>query len=147
MDMKFQPIGREAITELLRVHGITPTSQRVKIAGILFAERAHFCAEQVYARVNEDDAEVSKATVYNTLGLFVAKGLVRQVFVEPGKVFYDSNAHPHHHFYDTGSGELTDIDALGVALHELPPLPADTELDSVDVIVRIRQRQPKIRPA
>ncbi len=143
--MKFEPVEHEAITELLRVHQITPTSQRVKIAGILFAEPAHFCAEQVYALVNADDTEVSKATVYNTLGLFVAEGLVRQVFVEPGKVFYDSNTQPHHHFYDTGSGELTDIDALGVALHELPSLPADTELDSVDVIVRIRQRQPKIR--
>ncbi len=140
MDMKIQSTVPEAITELLRAHQITPTSQRVKVAGILFAEPAHFCAEQVYVRVNADDAEVSKATVYNTLGLFVARGLVRQVFVEPGKVFYDSNTKPHHHFYDTGSGELTDIDALGVALHELPPLPADTELDSVDVIVRIKRQ-------
>lgn len=145
MDMKFQRAERGAIAELLRLHQITPTSQRVKIAGILFAEPAHFCAEQVYARVNEEDTAVSKATVYNTLGLFVAKGLVRQVFVEPGKVFYDSNSRPHHHFYDTGSGELTDIDALGVALHELPPLPTDTELDGVDVIIRVRQRQPSVR--
>jgi Fur family iron response transcriptional regulator len=147
MDMKFQPVEHEAITELLRTHQITPTSQRVKIAGILFAAPAHFCAEELYARVNQDDADVSKATVYNTLGLFVAKGLVRQVFVEPGRVFYDSNTQPHHHFYDTDRTELTDIDAVGVALNELPPLPAETELDSVDVIVRIRQRQPKPRQA
>ncbi len=147
MGMKFQMMQPAQITELLRRRQITPTSQRVKIAGTLFAGPAHFCAEDVYARVNEDDAEVSKATVYNTLGLFVAKGLVRQVFVEPGKVFYDSNTQPHHHFYDSGTGELTDIDAVGVALHELPPLPADTELDGVDVIVRIRQRQSKDRPA
>lgn len=147
MDMKFQRVEPEAIPELLRVHQITPTSQRVKIAGILCAEAAHLCAEDVYVRVNADDAAVSKATVYNTLGLFVAKGLVRQVFVEPGKVFYDSNTHPHHHFYNTGSGQLTDIDALGVALNDLPPLPVDTELDGVDVIVRIRPRQTKIRRA
>lgn len=139
--MKCQSADPEAVAELLRVHEITPTSQRLKIAGILFAEPAHFCAEQVYMRVNEEDAEVSKATVYNTLGLFVAKGLVRQVFVEPGKIFYDSNSRPHHHFYDTGSGELMDIDTLGMALHELPPLPADTELDGVDVIIRIKRRQ------
>ncbi len=146
MDMKFQTVDPQTISELLRTHQITPTTQRVKIAGILFAEAAHFYAEQVYARVNEGDAEVSKATVYNTLGLFVAKGLVRQVFVDPGRVFYDSNTKPHHHFYDTASGKLTDIDTLAVAVHEMPPLPADTEMESVDVIIRVSPRGAKPRP-
>ena len=36
----------------------------------------------VLARVNAVDAETSKATVYNTLKLFVESGLVREVIVE-----------------------------------------------------------------
>ena len=48
------------------------------------------------ARVKERHAEVSKATVYNTLNLFFEKKLIREVIVDPTKVFYDSSTSPHH---------------------------------------------------
>ena len=60
-------------------------------------------------RVNGGEASVSKATVYNTLGLFAAHGLIKGVKVDPSKVFCDSNPMPHHHFYHTTTGELTDF--------------------------------------
>ena len=123
---------------LLRVHGINPTPQRAEIAGVLFAKAAHFTAERVYARVNTGAAQVSRATVYNTLGLFVERGLLRQVIVDPNKIFYDSNTDAHHHFYDIETGRLTDIDASRVHVAGLPDLPPGTELDGVDVIVRLR---------
>lgn len=123
---------------LLRAHGINPTPQRAEIAGILFARPAHFTAERVYVQVNAGAAEVSRATVYNTLGLFVERGLLRQVIVDPNKVFYDSNTDAHHHFYDMETGRLTDIDASRVQVAGLPDLPPGTELDGVDVIVRLR---------
>ncbi len=130
----------ESLTRLLRAHGITPTSQRLQVARELFVASAHYSAEEVYERVNGSEAAVSKATIYNTLGLFVAKGLLRQVFVEPGKVIYDTNVQAHDHFYDVESGTLTDIDSVGVALNALPSLPPGTELERVDVIVRVRRR-------
>jgi len=96
-------------------------------------------AEEIFRMVNEMDQHVSKATVYNTLGLFAEKGIVREVIADPGRVVYDPNTTPHHHFYDEGSGELTDIDAASVEISGLPPLPEGAELQGIDVVVRIRR--------
>ena len=127
------------IAEQLREVGITPTQQRVQIAEILFARPQHLSADQILAVVNSNGPIASKATIYNTLGLFARKGLVREVIVDPSKVFYDSNTSAHHHFYNVDSGELTDIDAREVMIPNLPDLPANTQPAGVDIIFRIRK--------
>jgi Fur family transcriptional regulator, iron response regulator len=126
------------MAEMLRLHGITPTHQRIEIALVLFEQRWHPSADQILAAVNVRYAETSKATVYNTLKLFLDKGLVRELIVDPNKVFYDSNTSVHHHFYDVSSGEITDIPAEGVRIDGLPPLPAGMVTDGIDIIVRTR---------
>jgi Fur family iron response transcriptional regulator len=123
---------------MLRSCGISPTHQRVEIAHALFEKRWHPSADQILAAVNVRHAETSKATVYNTLKLFFEKGLVREVIVDPSKIFYDSNTEAHHHFYDLASGEITDIPAAGVRIEGLPPLPPGRVTDGVDIIVRTR---------
>lgn len=138
-----QNLDRDAVIDLLKRHGITPTQQRIDIAQILFARPQHLSAEQVLAVVNEQGPLVSKATVYNTLGLFAREGLVREVIVDPSKVFYDSNTSDHHHFYNVDTGALMDIHAEHVALGDLPPLPDGTEAEGVDVIIRLRNRAPR----
>ena len=124
---------------LLSAHGINPTPQRVLITRLLFEQGVHMSAEDVYQRVNEADRQVSKATVYNTLGLLAAKGLIREVIANPSKIFYDPNTAPHHHFYDEDTGALTDIDAKDVRVVGLPSLPPGSNLRAVEVIVRFRQ--------
>ena len=132
-------VAAEHIAEHLRMHGITPTQQRVDIAEILFTRAQHLSADQVLEVVNQEQALVSKATVYNTLGLFARRGLVREVIVDPSKVFYDSNVEAHHHFYNVDTGELIDIDATGVKIENLSALPEGTEASGVDVVIRICQ--------
>jgi len=84
---------------------------------------------------------VSKATIYNTLGLFAERGLIREVIADPARVFYDPNIAPHHHFYDTSTGKLMDIPADDVQIQGLPALPEGMRMESVDVIVRIRPNE------
>ncbi len=127
------------IIGLLRRHGIQPTSQRILITRLLLERCTHLSAEDIYRLVNASDRQVSKATVYNTLGLLTEKGVIREVIADPGRVFYDPNTRPHHHFYDVATGELRDIDADEVAVTKLPPLPAGTDLERVDVVVRLRR--------
>ena len=131
--------SRVDVIARLKQAGVTPTQQRVEIAQILFAKPQHLSAEQVLAIVNSESSLVSKATVYNTLGLFASKGLLSEVIVDPTKVFYDSNTSSHHHFYNVDSGELIDVDSEAVNLSNLPPLPEGTEAEAVDVIIRVRQ--------
>lgn len=136
--MNLEPSTRESVTDLLRAYGITPTHQRIEIALVLFEKRWHPSADQILAAVNVRYAETSKATVYNTLKLFLEKGLVRELIVDPSKVFYDANTSAHHHFYDVVSGEITDISAAGVRVDGLPPLPPGMVTAGIDIIVRTR---------
>ena len=135
-------LSKEHVAQLLQQAGINPTQQRIEIAQILFAKPQHLSAEQVLQIVNASSDLVSKATVYNTLGLFASKGLLRQVIIDPSKVFYDSNTGVHHHFYNVDTGTLTDIESDQVVVQKLPNLPEGTIADGVDVIIRLRQQTP-----
>ena len=130
--------NRDDIIDKLKSSGVTPTTQRVEIAQILFARPQHLSAEQILEMVNESSSTASKATVYNTLGLFAKKGLVKEVIVDPSKVFYDSNVSKHFHFFNTDTGMLTDIPVDAINFDKLPELPEGTESSSLEVIVRIK---------
>jgi Fur family transcriptional regulator, iron response regulator len=134
-----QGMGRERIAELLRSRDIAPTHQRIEIARALWDRGGHLSADQILARVNARHAEASKATVYNTLRLFVEKKLIRELVIDPAKIVYDPNTEPHHHLYDVQTGQLTDIPAGGVSVVGLPPLPAGTVAEGVDIVVRTRR--------
>ncbi len=136
--MKLEPPTRESVAQMLRGCGVSPTHQRIEIALVLFEKRWHPSADQILAAVNVRHAETSKATVYNTLKLFLGHGLVRELIVDPNKIFYDANTSTHHHFYDLASGEITDIPAAGVRIEGLPPLPAGMVTDGIDIVVRTR---------
>ena len=129
---------RDNLAEVLRSYGINPTHQRIEIAHAIFSRGKHLSAEQILVLVNDRTSETSKATVYNTLNLFLLKKLIREVIVDPSKVFYDPNPDPHHHFYNVDTGELTDIDARDIRVSGLPCLPRGMTTEGVDIIVRIR---------
>ena len=86
----------EKLAAHLSEHGVTPTAQRLKIAEVLFRKPQHLSAEQILVAINREYVAVSKATVYNTLKLLTAKGLVREVIVDPARVFYDPTTGSHH---------------------------------------------------
>lgn len=130
---------RVEIISRLRACGITPTHQRVQIGEVLFSKPQHVSAEQVLGMVNNGHEKVSKATVYNTLGLFAKKGLLHEVIIDPNKVFYDTNLEKHHHLYHTDTCTLEDIAADQVKIGQLPELPEGTVLEDVDVIIRLRK--------
>ena len=136
-----RPLTRDNLGEVLRDRGINPTHQRIEIAHALYSRNEHLCADQVLALVNERHPETSRATVYNTLNLFVEKGLIREVIVDPNRVFYDPNTQPHYHVYDTRTGRLTDIDATGIRITGLPDLPPGVVNEGVDIILRVRSAE------
>ena len=128
----------EQLIGLLRAHRILPTQQRLLIARALLDSPRHVSAEHIMRQVNDGRDHVSKATVYNTLGLFARNGLIKEVIVDPTRIFYDPNTSHHHHFYNVDTGELTDIDAEQLVLGDLPILPEGTTTAGVDVIIRVQ---------
>lgn len=131
---------REQILERLREFGVMPTPQRIEVAEVLLERPQHLSADQILDRLRREGSRVSKATVYNTLRLFSDRGLVKELNVDPSRKFYDSTTHPHHHFYHVGSGDICDIPADQVGIMQLPPLPEGTVQESVEVLIRIRDK-------
>lgn len=136
--MRPNSVTRERLAEMLREHEINPTHQRIEIAHALFSRGEHLSADQIMTIVNDRHLATSKATVYNTLNLFRGKGLIREVIVDPNKVFYDPNTQPHHHLYNVDTGELIDVDADAMSVSGLPRLPDGMVAEGVEIIVRVR---------
>lgn len=126
----------------MRAAGLRPTRQRLALARLLFGDGdRHVTAEQVHAEAQAAGIRVSLATIYNTLNQFTRSGLMREVVVEPGRSYFDTNTDDHHHFFHVASGRLEDISADRLTVPDLPAAPDGTEVERVDVIVRIRDRE------
>ncbi|HYM72897.1 MAG TPA: Fur family transcriptional regulator [Stellaceae bacterium] len=130
-----------AILSRLRAAGLRPTRQRMALARLLFdsADR-HVTAEQLHGEATAAAIPVSLATVYNTLHQFTSAGLLREVVVEPGRSYFDTNIDDHHHFFCESTGMLQDIPGTAVMVGQLPLAPAGTEISRVDVIIRVRRQ-------
>src|SRR5579863_2536420 len=125
----------------LRGAGLRPTRQRLALARLLFdGGDRHVTAEQLHGEALAASIPVSLATVYNTLHQFTGVGLLREVVVEPGRSYFDTNIDDHHHFYCESTGRLQDIPGADLAVNGLPLPPSGTEIRRVDVIVRVRPR-------
>jgi Fur family iron response transcriptional regulator len=133
-------IGRDQIAARLAACGIRVTAQRMQIAGILLSARQHLSAEQIAEALRCAGARVSKATVYNTLNLFATRGLIRQLALDGGCAWFDSNVEPHYHFHDEQTGALTDVAVRDVQFSRLPSPPPGMELAGIDLVIRLRPR-------
>jgi Fur family iron response transcriptional regulator len=130
--------------ELLRAAKLRPTRQRLALARLLFEKGdRHVTAEQLHGEAQASAVRVSLATVYNTLHQFIAAGLLREVVVDPGRSYFDTNVTDHHHFFHEESGRLQDIPGEHVGVAELPAPPAGTQIRRVDVIIRVSPERPR----
>jgi Fur family transcriptional regulator, iron response regulator len=125
--------------ERLRSVGLRPTRQRLALARLLLESGdRHITAEQLHGEAVGADIQVSLATVYNTLHQFTDAGLLREVVVEPGRSYFDTNTTDHHHFFCDADGRLQDIPGEDVMVSGFPLPPLGTEICRVDVIIRVR---------
>lgn len=147
MSLMQQAIPPATILLRLRGAGLRPTRQRVALARLLFdgADR-HVTAEQLHGEALAASIPVSLATVYNTLHQFTEAGLLREVVVEPGRSYFDTNIDDHHHFFCESTGMLQDIPGAAVSVGALPRAPAGTEISRVDVIIRVRRQVSETAP-
>jgi Fur family transcriptional regulator, iron response regulator len=133
--------ARSPILQRLKVVGLRPTRQRVALAGLLFRkDDRHVTAEQLHQEALAEKVRVSLATVYNTLHQFTEAGLLREVVVEAGRSYFDTNVSDHHHFFLVDSSRLVDIASEHVSVAALPDAPSGTAVERVDVIVRLRNQ-------
>ena len=122
----------------LKGAGLRPTRQRMALAALLFdSPHRHVTAEQLQCEAQAKSIKVSLATIYNTLHQFTDAGLLREVVIEPGRSYFDTNIDDHHHFFVESSGQLQDIPVSGISLACLPVAPDGMQITRVEVIVRL----------
>lgn len=134
------PLERSDVVSMLQHYKISPTRQRVEIAEFLFQRPQHLSAEKILDGVTREGNRVSRATVYNTMGLFSNKGVVREVLIDRERVFYDSNTEVHRHLYNIDTGELTDIYDAEVEMIAEPELPEGLRVVDTDVIYKVTSK-------
>lgn len=109
------------LLQRLRDRGWRLTAQRRVIAEVLDGEHVHFTAEEIHARAARRLPEISRASVYNTLGELVALGEVLEVTTDGRAKRYDPNAHqPHQHLVCSGCGTIRDVRLTGDPMRQLP---------------------------
>lgn len=127
------------MTELLEGRGIQPSAQRVAVAEYALRTTDHPSADVVWAKVKAGFPFCSRATVYNTLNLFVEKGLLRVLVIAEGRVVFDPNVELHHHFVDEETGDIHDVPWDAVDVRRMEP-PREFELREYQVIMRGSRR-------
>ncbi len=124
---------------ILLSHGIQPSAQRVAVASYVLETEDHPSADQVWAKVRNRFPMISRATVYNTLNLFVEKQLLRELILAEGKVVFDPKLDAHHHFVDDESGAILDIPWTAVQVTGIQALDG-IEVREHQVVMRGRRK-------
>lgn len=103
------PTTIETIKTYLEDYSIKPSLQRIIIYKYLSVNRSHPTVEEIYHNLSPDLITLSKTTVYNTLHLFVDKGIAIPIHVEGNEVRYDADISNHGHFKCNKCGNIYDI--------------------------------------
>ena len=119
--------------------GLRVTRQRMMIAGLLFGKGdRHVTAETLFAEASAMPVPPSLATIYNTLRDFAGCGLVREIALYGGKVWFDTKTGPHFHFYLEDREELIDMPDELIP-HFNIPAPAGTRIAGIDVVIKLER--------
>lgn len=97
------------IPKYLTSHDIKPSYQRIKIFEYLYQEMNHPTVDLIYKTLAPEIPTLSKTTVYNTLKIFVDKGITSTVTIENNEVRYDAEMSNHGHFKCNICGSISDI--------------------------------------
>ena len=132
---------KKDLARKLRTSGLRPTKQRVKIAEFLFNREKtfHFTVENLNSAINKknSDDKIALATIYNTVHAFKKAGHLKEILINEGKNYFDTNTSSHHHFFDEINNELIDIDNNRVELKKIPTPPKGKTVRDINVIINI----------
>ena len=136
-----QNVKKIDILKKLRSSGLRPTKQRVEIAKFLFEREKtfHFTVESLNKLLTKkSDTQIALATIYNTVHAFKAAGHLSEVEVRGNKSYFDTNVSNHHHFYDSETAELIDIDANDIIIQKIPKAPNGKKIKNVEVFINLK---------
>ena len=124
----------------LRVSGLRPTKQRLKICDVLFNREKtfHFTVNDLVKSISDQlNEKISLATVYNTVHAFKDKGYLKEISINSDKSYFDTNITDHHHFYDEDTNELIDCNKNDIEEINIKKNITGKKIKSVEVLVKV----------
>ncbi len=95
--MKYM-VHLDNIGAYLNSKNIRPSIQRVRVLEYLVKNRNHPTIDMVYSDLLAEIPSLSKTTIYNTMKLFVNKGVAIVINIEDNETRYDADTSMHGHF-------------------------------------------------
>ncbi len=118
--------------------GLRPTKQRLALAKILHDKgNCHITAESLQMMACAINIKISLATIYNTLHQFKDAGILKEVIVEAGRSYFDTNIEQHYHFFNQTTNQLSDIPNGAITINNSAIIPDGTSLSSIDIVIRV----------
>jgi Fur family iron response transcriptional regulator len=127
-------------TEKLRVSGLRPTRQRLRICEVLFSTEKtfHFTINDLTKIIEDKLSEkISLATVYNTIHAFKKKGYLKEISINSDKSYFDTNTTEHHHFFDEDTNELIDCSSDDIDSVNIKQNITGKKIKSVEVLIKV----------
>jgi Fur family transcriptional regulator, ferric uptake regulator len=98
------------IERLCAEKGMRMTGQRRTIARVLSVAADHPDVEEVHKRASERDPRISLSTVYRTVRLLEAAGILERHEFGDGRGRYEEAGHGHHdHLINVKTGEVIEF--------------------------------------
>jgi len=103
-------MGIGHLSQMLHKAGIRPSLHRIAVLEYVATGTRHPSADEIYAALAAEHADLSRTTVYNALHLLTEKGLLRELEIESGCRRYDmAHQKPHSHFMCRRCGRIFDF--------------------------------------
>tara|TARA_B100000902_G_scaffold318213_1_gene310077 strand:- start:374 stop:802 length:429 start_codon:yes stop_codon:yes gene_type:complete len=124
----------------LRLSGLRPTKQRLKICEVLFNRENtfHFTINDLAKKISEQlNEKISLATVYNTVHAFKDKGYLKEISINSDKSYFDTNTTNHHHFFDEDTNQLIDCDNENIEKINIKENITGKKINSIEVLIKV----------
>jgi Fur family transcriptional regulator, stress-responsive regulator len=131
-------VSRKTSTDydaLLRRKGLQVTAQRLAVLRAV-AKRPHSTADAIYEAVGAEIGAISRQAVYDALGAFTEKGLLRRIQPGGAPARYENRVGDnHHHLICRTCNRTVDVDcAVGYAPCLTAGDTAGYEIDEAEVV-------------
>ena len=104
----------EKFTLYLKENNLRKTPERFEIMRAALECKGHFDVDRLYHELEKRGYHVSRATIYSTLELLCASGVIRKLLFDTHQAKYEKAETSHCHLICTICGEIKEVDLEGI---------------------------------
>lgn len=104
----------EMLNKYLTANKMRKTPERFMILEEIYKTEGHFDIEWLYKQILSKGYNVSKATIYNTMEVLTASGLVVRHDFDTARASYEKNGTNHNHIVCIMCGKVAEFEDIDI---------------------------------